>query len=100
MTIVDKRGDNLPIVASFFMPITHRTEVLHLLPGLEQKNWRNHWSLKSEFVEFDWRAPRSFKTWPVDNLWISLEFGEFNERTYRYDYHASLLGGISLGKPF
>ena len=22
---------------------------------------------------------------------------EFNERTYRYDYHASLLGGISLG---
>jgi len=38
-------------------------------------------------------------------LWItwvkwSLEFGSLNERTYRYDYHASLLGGISLGKPF
>ena len=26
----------------------------------------------------------------MDNLWISMEFGEFNERTYRYDYHASL----------
>jgi len=22
---------------------------------------------------------RSFKAWSVDNLWISMEFGEFNE---------------------
>jgi len=33
-----------------------------------------------EFVEFDWRAPRSFNAWAVDNLWISVEFGEFEGR--------------------
>ena len=31
----------------------------------------------SEFQEFERWAPRSFKAWAVDNLWISLEFGEF-----------------------
>ena len=31
--------------------------------------------------EFGWRAPRSFKTWPVDNLWISMEFGEFGGKS-------------------
>jgi len=43
---------------------------------------------------------RSLETRPVDNLWISMEFGEFNERTYRYDYHASLfLARKSFARP-
>jgi hypothetical protein len=28
----------------------------------------------------NWRAPRSFNAWAVDNLWISVEFGEFEAR--------------------
>ena len=53
-----------------------------------------------EFVEFERRAPRSFKTWPVDNLWISMEFGEFRRGLTDMTTMPLLLGGISLGKPF
>jgi hypothetical protein len=31
-----------------------------------------------EFGEFHLRPPGT-NYWPVDNLWISMEFGEFNE---------------------
>tara|TARA_R110002020_G_scaffold41193_1_gene121447 strand:- start:167 stop:373 length:207 start_codon:yes stop_codon:yes gene_type:complete len=60
-----------------------------------------------EFGEFgtEYLGAR-WSSWAVDNSVDNednLEFGEFGsltKRTYRYDYHASLLGGISLGKPF
>jgi len=71
------------------MPKFQNFLTLHLLPGLETNGEIIGVSL-GVCQEFERRAPRSFKAWPVDNLWISMEFGEFNERTYRYDYHASL----------
>ena len=56
-------------------------------------------------MEFGNGSFRSLATWrPVatsdcinqDETAIISGVWEFNERTYRYDYHASLLGGISL----
>jgi hypothetical protein len=63
----------MPKFQNFLMPFT-------CWPGQEQNKWRNHWSLSWSFREFDWRAPRSFNAWAVDNLWISVEFGEFEGR--------------------
>ena len=82
-------------IRPFFMPKIHDTRLAAWRPGRLEKKWRNHWSLKSEFGEFERRAPRSFKAWPVDNfvdkygVW---EFGSLTKRTYRYDYHASSIG--------
>ena len=52
--------------------------------------------------EGGWRDPaaRANHKCPTIMEFENGSLQEFNERTYRYDYHASLLGGISLGKPF
>ena len=53
------------------------------IPGRTPQIVTFAWSFRKEFKSLSWRAPAGTNTWAVDNMWISVEFGEFGgiERT-------------------
>ena len=80
------------------MPKIQDTRLAACDPGRSRKKLEKSSEFHWEFQEFERRAPRSFKTRPVDKSvdnvdnWEFGEFGSLTKRTYRYDYHASSIG--------
>ena len=52
----------------------------HLLPGRWNENDGTPVVFSRELVEFGKTGAIPATDWPVDNLWISVEFGEFEVR--------------------